>query len=80
MNKYTDSSDISMMLSMIFLNGLTSPKYAKQIICKINNNITASSPSCCPKIIANAVNVYFLIKLINKYDLDMFGPKYGQNL
>ena len=46
----------------------------------MNSNMTASGPSCCPQIITNAVNMYFLIILTDRYDLEMFGPKYGQNL
>ena len=77
---YTDSSDISMVLSILLLNGLTSHRYIKQKNCKMNSNMTASGPSCCPQIITNAVNMYFLIILTDRYDLEMFGPKYGQNL
>ena len=80
MIKYTNSNDISMILSNILLNGLTNPKYAKYATCNENRNMTASGPSCCPQIIVKAVNTYFLIKLTDRNDLNMFGPQYGHSL
>ena len=78
--KYMDSRHISMILSMLFLNGLTKHKQTKYQSCKINNSITAFGPSCCPKLIAKAVNMYFLIELTDRYDLDMFSLKHGHTL
>ena len=80
MMKYTDSNDISIMLSIMFLNGLTSPKYAKYANCNMSNNMTASCPSFWPQIIANAVNMYFLIKLTDKNNLDVFLLARGHSL
>ena len=68
MMKYTYSNDISIILSMMLLNGLTNPKYAT---CNMNKNITASSPFYCLHIISNAVNMYLLVKFIDRNDLDM---------
>ena len=80
MMKYIDSNNISMMLSIMLLNGLTSPKCTKYATCYINRNMIASGPFCCPQIIANAENMYFLIKLTDRNDLDMFLLTYGCSL
>ena len=80
MMKYIDSNDISMMLSIMLLNGLTNPKYIKYTTCNMNKKITASGPLCCPQIIVNVVNMYFLIKLTDRNDFDMFSLKYGHIL
>ena len=72
MMEYTDSNTISMILSILLLNGHATPKYVKYMNWNMNSNMTASIPSFCPKDIVNAVNMYFLIKLTDKNALDMF--------
>ena len=78
--RYTNSNDISMMLSEIFLNGLTTPRYVKYKNWNTNNNMTASILSFCPKNIANTINMYFLTKLTNRNNLDMVSLAYGHTL